>query len=184
MTAGFVKFFAYMRHRPIVTTCFALVLLLGAANYFLWQQRARIALRDDEARRNGEFMLTALKNRAKIDTDLATLREAMAQIEGNLIDEQGMELNFGYFYRFEKMTRVRLTRLNQLAAPASVAGTRFKSVPFSLQVSGSYRSNMAFLRALESGPRIVRVRSCNFERPSETSTDLVMEITIDVLARS
>src|SRR5207249_2222843 len=107
-------FFAYMRHRPIVTACFGLTLLLGAANYFLWQERHAIAQHDTEARHNGEFMLTALKNRTQIDADLATLREAIAQIEANLIEERGMEVNLGYFYRFEKTARVRLTRLNQL----------------------------------------------------------------------
>jgi Tfp pilus assembly protein PilO len=184
MRARVHKFFAYVRHRPLVTGCFVLSVLLGTASYFLWEQRAVIARQHEEARRNGEFMLQALKNRTKIESDLAALREAMAQIDGNLLEEQSMEVNLGYFYRFEKMTRVRLARLNQLATPAPVAGAKFKAVPFSMQVTGTYRNNMSFLRALETGPRIVRIRNCSFERPSETSTELVMDLIVEVLAKS
>lgn len=184
MTGRLGKFFAYARHRPVVAGCFFFSVLLAAVSYSLAKQRVEIARQHEEARHNGEFMLQALKNRTRIESDLAALREALGQIEGNLLDEQSMEVNLGYFYRYEKMTRVRLTRLNQLSAPAPVAKAKFKAVPFSMQVTGSYKSNMAFLRALESGPRLVRVRNCSFERPGETSTDLVMDLVVEVLAES
>jgi hypothetical protein len=56
-------------------------------------------------------------------------------------------------------------------------------VPFSIQVAGSYRSNLAFLRALENGPRILRVRNCSFERGAADQPELILDLTIDVLAK-
>ena len=95
-----------------------------------------------------------------------------------------MEVNLGYFYRVEKSTRVRLVRLNQLVSPAPAGSNPFKVVPFSMQVSGSYRNNMAFLRALECGPRILRIRNCSFERPTGETADFVLELTVDVIAKA
>ena len=184
LTSLFAQFLAIIRHRPVVSACFALTALLGGSNYFLSLQREAVARRHEIARRNGEFMLHALANRSRIDADILALREAMAQIEANLLDEPSMEVNLGYFYKFERMARVRLVRLNQLASLPPPTGSRFKAVPFSLQVTGSYRNSMSFLRALETGPRILRVRNCSFERTGEGNNDLTVELTIDVLAKA
>lgn len=87
-------------------------------------------------------MLRALANRARIDTDLAALQDAIAHIEGNLLDEESMEVNLGYFYKLEKPSHVRLVRLNQLATTPPEAKGIFNVVPFSMQVAGSYRNTM------------------------------------------
>ena len=152
-------------------------------NHYLRKERQRAAEQYEEARRKGELMLRALANRARIDTDLAALRAANAQIEKNLLEEQSMEVNLGYFYKMEKPARVRLVRLNQLAAPPPAAKSFFKAVPFSMQVTGSYRNTMSFLRALETGPRLIRVRSSTFERNSADSSTLVLDLTLDVLSK-
>ena len=88
MSARLGKFFAYARHRPVVTGCFALSLLLTVASYYLAQARGGIARQHEQARKNGEFMLQALKNRTQVDADLAALREAMGQIEGRRFARQ------------------------------------------------------------------------------------------------
>jgi len=161
-----------------------LLALLAAANYFLWQQRASLAERQAAARQKGELMLNALGGRDRIDADLSALREAMAYIEENLVDERSMEVNLGYFYRQERATRVRIVRLNQLAAPVPPAGSRFKPLSFSLQVTGSYRNHMAFLRALETGPRLLRIRKCSLERSEKDRDDLMLDLTVDMLAKA
>lgn len=184
MNTLFAKVVVSVRRRPVVTGCFFLAAVLGATNYFLWQQREAITQRHESARRKGEFMLQAVSGRARIDADLVALRDAMGQIEGNLLDERSMEVNLGYFYRFERVTRVRLLRLNQLAPLPAVPGSRFKAVPFSMQVTGTYRAAMNFLRALETGPRILRVRNCSFERSGGDAGELILDLTVDVLAKS
>jgi Tfp pilus assembly protein PilO len=134
-------------------------------------------------RQKGEFIARALAGRPRVEADLDTLTEALAQIEGNLLDEASMEVNLGYFYKLEKTTRVHLIRLNQLVATTPGAGNSFKAVPFAMQVSGSYRNSMAFLRALETGPRILRVRNASFERGAETN-EFLMDLTVDVIAKT
>lgn len=173
-----------VRNRPLLTACFLLAAVLTVTNYFLWEKRDAVALRHEEVKKKGEFMLESLVKRTDIDADLNALQGAMVQIGDNLIDEASMEVNLGYFYRLERVARVRLVRLNQLAAlPAN--GSAFKSVPFSMQVSGSFRNAMNFLRALETGPRVLRIRQCNFERAANaTGGDLTLDLTLDVLTKA
>lgn len=178
-----VQSIRFIRARPILSASLALAVVLGGVNSLLWQRRTAVAQRHEDGRRTSEFMLHALATRPRIEADLAALSEGLSQIEGNLMAEPSMEVNLGYFYRYERMTRVRLIRLNQLSAPP-VAGAQFKPLPFSMQVSGSYRNNMSFLRALESGPRVLRVRSCSFERSGSDSGEFILNLVVEVLAKA
>jgi Tfp pilus assembly protein PilO len=166
-----------------VVACLALTLLLAAANLLLWQGRKASAQEHETVKRQGEMLIRSLAERPGVDADLTALEAALAQIDRNLIEEQSMEVNLGYFYKLEKATRVRLTRLNQLAAPAPAKDAPFKAVPFSMQVAGSYRNSMNFLRSLETGPCILRVRNCSFERNSSEANDVVVDLTVEILAQ-
>lgn len=125
-----------------------------------------------------------MANRGQINQDLGLLQPAIAQIQRNLLDEQSMEVNLGYFYKLERPSHVRLVRLNQLIPPPSTTKSEFKVVPFSMQVIGSYRNTMSFLRALETGARILRIRNCTFEHGASDGSDLTLDLTVEVLARS
>ncbi len=183
MTVFLAQLLALIRLRPVFCGCLALAAVLGALNYPLWQRRIGAAREHETVRQKGEFMLHNLANRTQFDADLLALRDALGQIEQHLVDERSMEVNLGYFYRLERTSRVRLVRLNQLVAPVPPPGSPFKAVPFSMHVAGSYRNSIAFLRALETGPRILRVRGCTFERNTPDNGDLMMDLTVDVLAK-
>lgn len=183
MKTLFHQFAALLRQRPFLSGAVAFVLVLGASNYFFWHLRRDAAKQRDEARHKGETMLRALVNRPRIDTDLAALQMAISYLESNLFDEHSMEVNLGYFYRLEKPARVRLVRLNQLASPPSPDRKIFKSVPFSMQITGSYRNTLSFVRALETGSRILRIRSCSFERSASDANEFVVDLTVDALAK-
>jgi hypothetical protein len=183
VSALFAQWLVYIRLRPFVSGCVALTLALAAGNFFLWQAHRSAVQQHEEVRQQGELLLRTLANRPRIDTDLAALRAANGQIERNLLDEQSMEVNLGYFYRLEKSTKVRLVRLNQLATPAPLPGSPFKTVQFSMQVKGSYRNNLSFLRALETGPSLLRLRNSSVERGPAESPDVLMDLTVDILAK-
>jgi hypothetical protein len=172
-----------MRFRPFVLSCVLLTLLAGAANVYLWQEREAAAQEHHKLKEEAETVIRTLTNRPRIEADLAALREAISYIDRDLIDEQSMEVNLGYFYRLEKASRVRLIRLNQLSAPAPSPAAAFKSVPFSMQLSGTYLNNMNFLRALETGACLLRIRNCSFERNPTDGNDLTVELLVEILAR-
>jgi Tfp pilus assembly protein PilO len=175
------SFLALLRRRPVVMAGFALSAVLGVANYFLWQQRMEVTRRHDEVRRNGENMLRAVTNHSRITAELATVQEATAFIDRNLVVEGNMEVNLGYFYRMERISRVRLSQLNQLGSPPPVEDNPFRVVPFSLQAIGSYSQVVHFVRELETGPRLLRIRSYNFSRADPKTTAMSLDVTVELL---
>ena len=170
--------------RPIVTGLTAISLVLGAVNYFLWQQRHGVAFRHDELVQRGTEVAKALTEQARTKADLTTLEEALTQIDRNVISEGEMEVNLGYFYKMERLSRVRLSQLNQLSATGSADGGSFRAIPFSMRVNGTYAEVMNFVHQLETGPRLARVRTYSFVRPLESKErTLDLDLTVELLSR-
>jgi Tfp pilus assembly protein PilO len=183
MSALWQSFLILSRRRPLVVVCFALSAALIVANYFLWQQRREITRRHDEVRRQGEEMRNALTNHSRINAELATVNEAVSFIDRNLVVEGNMEVNLGYFYRMERLSRVRLTSLNQLGSPPPPEDNPFRAIPFSLQAAGSYSQIVHFLRELETGPRLLRIRSYSFSRGDTKTNAMTLDVTAELLGR-
>lgn len=176
------QFLAAARRRPVVTVLTTLTVVLAGVNYFLWQQRQAIVVHHEEIRQKGEAMRRALTDQTRIKADLASLQEALAQIDRNLVVEGEMEVNLGYFYKMERLSRVRLSQLNQLSPPPNPDANPFKAVPFSMRVTGSFTQIMSFLRQLETGPRLLRIRSYNFARGDGKTKNLDLDLTVELLA--
>jgi Tfp pilus assembly protein PilO len=172
---------ATIRRHPLVISVIALLAVLGVANYFLWQQREEVTRRHDEVQRKGEAMLNALTDHSRITADLAAVKEAQQLIDRNLINEGSMAKNLGYFFQMETLSHVRISQLNQLVSQPSPEGNPFKAIPFSLRVTGSYSQVIRFLRELETGPRLLRVRTFGFARGEAKNTGLSLDLTVELL---
>jgi Tfp pilus assembly protein PilO len=183
MSIFLAQLWVLIRQHPWITAGFVIAALAGGANLPLWQERREIEREHDEVRRRGQAMLMALTDRARIQGDEVLLASAEAVIDRNLISEENMEVNLGYFYRLEKLTRIQLSRIDQLGSLPPEPGSPFRTVPVSLQLSGSYRNLLAFVRELESGPRLVRVRSFRIERADANGSEMSVTLMVDMLAK-
>ncbi|HEY4301008.1 MAG TPA: type 4a pilus biogenesis protein PilO [Candidatus Didemnitutus sp.] len=177
------KFFALVARRPIVSFLVAVSVALLGVNYFLWQQRHAITVRHDEVVRRGVEVAKALTDQARTKGDLTALQDALTQIDRNLIVEGEMEVNLGYFYKIERLSRVHLSQLNQLSATTAPDGSPYRAVPFSMHVNGSYSQLMNFVHQLETGPRLLRIRSYSFVRTADVKAKtLDLDLTVELLA--
>jgi Tfp pilus assembly protein PilO len=172
------------RRSPLIVFSVTLFLLLGLANYFLWQQQQKLTKSLAEKRSNGEAMLLALTGHSKITAQLATVQDALKQIDANLVAEGDLAENLGYFYQIEKLSRLRLSQLNQLSSQPVAADSPYKSIPFSLRLTGSYYQLMSFLHELETGPRLFRVRTFAFSRSGGTANNaLSLDLNVELLGK-
>lgn len=172
----------FAHHHPFIATCAVIATLALLANGYLWWRREAVTREHAEVRRQGEAVVGAVADRVRIRADVAALAEALDQIERNLAAEESMEVNLGYFYRLEKLNRVRLERIDQLVALPAEAGQAYRSVPVSLRVEGSYRNILGFIRELETGPRLLRIRDYRIERDEDVA-ELHAGLTVELLAR-
>lgn len=183
MSILLAQFWALVRTHPVISLTILLAAVVGGANFPLWEKRQEITREHDEVRRRGQAMLVALTDRTRIERDVALLAEAGEVIDHNLVSEENMEVNLGYFYRLEKLTRVQLGRIDQLGSIPPETGSAFRTVPISLQLSGSYRNLLAFVRELENGPRILRLRNYRVERADSSGNELSMNLMVELLAK-
>ncbi|HKB56725.1 MAG TPA: type 4a pilus biogenesis protein PilO [Lacunisphaera sp.] len=183
MSSLFQPLLRLCRPRPYLSANVLLIVILAAANWFLWQRRESAIEQHGLMHQKGEAMLHALTNHARITSDLAAVSEALQLIDHNLTTDADLEVNLGYFYQMETLSRVRLRQLNQLAALPPAEGNPFKTIPFSLKATGSYAQLISFLRNLETGPRLINVTGYSFSRGDAETGTMVLDLTIQTLGR-
>lgn len=126
-------------------------------------------------------MQAALAGHNRIIACLTTVQEALAIIDKNLVVEAELADNLSYFYQLEKASRARLGLNNQLSSQPAPEGAPYKPIAFSLRVTGTHFQLMSFVRELENGPRLLRIKNYNFSRGDPTTNTLAMDLTLELL---
>jgi Tfp pilus assembly protein PilO len=174
----------FFRRNPFSIACSLLAVLLWIGNYFIWTRHKELAAGHQSLQRSGEDMMQALTNHSRITTELAAVKEALAYIDQHLINEGDLPENMGYFFQLETAS-LRLDALNQLSSMPPAPEHAYKTVPFTLRTTGSYRQVLRFLRELEGGARLFKVQTYSIAQgAADGDTPLVtLDLTIEVLAR-
>lgn len=181
MSVFFQWLLAVSRRNPIAFVCVVLLVILGGADWFLWKRWGRLAVESERTRHEGEAMLLSLSNHPRIQAQSAEATRALAYIDEHLAAEADLAGNLDYFYQIEKTTRVRLTNLSQLSSQPPADQDAFIAIPFSLRLNGSYLQILTYLHALETGPRVVRIKNYRFSQASADA--LTADITVEMLGR-
>jgi Tfp pilus assembly protein PilO len=176
----------FLRRNLFSVICSIVMVVLAGGGWWLWH---------DLANQEEILHLRTLAGEAELDTiafspvlreALAQTRTAVTRIERNLVQESNLADNLGYFYQLEERTQTRIRGLNQLNTSGPKEGSRaaYKAIPYSMEVSGSYEQVMNFLQSLESGARLVKVRSFSFRRAAAGSATVVLQLDIALLGKS
>lgn len=181
MNTALEQIMVTLRRHPLLMSVLVVFAVLSLANYFLWQKREEVARRHEEAQHRGEAMLLALTDNARVTSDTAAVQKALQLIDRNLMIEGSMAKNLGYFFQLETVSHVRISQLNQLVSQPSTDGNPFKAIPFSVRASGSYSQIIRFIRELETGPRLLRIRSYSFTKAETTNNSMAMDLTVELL---
>ena len=196
MNAFLQSFLTYTRRNPVMVVSIAIIIVMGGASYYLWHRQQILTGEHADIQRNGEDVLQSLTSHSRLTTEIATVKEALDYIDRNLINEGDLAENLGYFYQIETTSRLRFTQVNQLSSQPEPPGSYYKTVPFTLQASGTYRQIMRLLHELETGPRLLRIRTYALSQrggvalkteagaPAAEMSDLVnLEANVELLAR-
>lgn len=181
MNAFFQQLLAAVRRNPVMVISITLIVLLGGTYYFLWKQHAELTLRHDRVQQDGQAMQAALAGHSRVTAHLATVQEALARIDQHLVVEAELADNLNYFYQMEAASRARLTQLNQLSSQPAPEGVSYKPVPFSIRITGTYFQVMSFVREMENGPRLLRIRNYSFNRADAATNTLALDLTVELL---
>jgi Tfp pilus assembly protein PilO len=183
MKNALLQFLDYSRRNSVMVVSIAVILLMGSASFFLWHRQGQLTEQHDEARRTGEDMLQALTSHARVTAEIASVSQALDFIDKNLVNEGDLAENLGYFYQIESAAHIRFTGLNQLSSQPGPADSPYKAVPFALRSTGTYRQMLRLLHELETGPRLLRVRTFTFTAAEGDQDVVTMELNVELLAR-
>jgi Tfp pilus assembly protein PilO len=180
MIAPGSNFSQLMRRYPLCAICAALTILAGGAAYYLRGQNAELEVMQKDRTKEGEAMLDLLVGGSTQRQELALVQEVAKRIEDNLVMEDNLAENLGYFYKLEEQTRVRLAELNPLSSPPGDTAPLFKRIPYTLRATGTYEQVAAFLQALETGPRLINITGFTYSR---TATGLSLDLSLELLGK-
>lgn len=163
----------FLRRNAFAAVCAVLSLVFGAVCLYLSQRRNDLDSRLQQRTVEGEEVLALLASSPRLREQNAIAREAIERIESHLVVESNLAENLGDFYELEEATGARLSELRQLNAAPPREEAPYKTVPYSLQLDGTFEQVAAYLHRLETGPRLTRLVSFTLQRrdgPSETGT--------------
>lgn len=177
------RFAAFVRSYPFLVTCIVLTLAMGGASYYLWKSQSVLASDHDRTRRQGEDMLLSLSGLPRVTTELGTVKEALEFIDRNLVREGDLAENLGYFYQLETVSRVRIQNVGQLSSQAPAEGSPYRSVPFTIRATGSYRQVLRFIREIETGPRLAKITTYTLHGGTNNESPVQLDLSLEVLAK-
>jgi Tfp pilus assembly protein PilO len=170
------------RHRT-ATVFAAISLVLAVVDVLTYKQVYLLgqihALRQHE----GEEISKQLIRGPTLREESEVVATATRRIEENLVVETNLAENLWYFYKIEEDTRARLSELRQLSAPLADTGSPYRTIPYSLKLTGTYQQVSAFLYRLETGPRLARITSFSFSRASADSPVVSLDLGLNLLGR-
>jgi Tfp pilus assembly protein PilO len=156
-------------------------LLIGA--WFLREKSHELEVIHRERAKEGEAMLSLLVGGSTQRQELATVREIARRIDDNLVVEANLAENLWYFYKLEEQTKARLPELHQMNSPSSDKSPLYRRVPYTLRVLGTYDQVAAFLLALETGPRLVKITAFSYARTDANGTNMSLDLSVELLGK-
>lgn len=172
-----------LRRRPYAIACVICALLSAAGAWYLRAEIDELQSAYDQRATEGRAMLAMLVSGSTLRQELAFARTTVRRIEENLVVPSNLADNLWYFYKLEEQTKARLPELHQLSSVGPDKSRLFRSVPYSLRITGGYDEVAAYLQALETGPRLLRVTSFNCSRSTVASGSLSLDLTLEVLGK-
>lgn len=178
-----LEIFGRIRRYPWSTFCILLTLAAAVGGWVLYGKIGELKVRHVDRAREGDAMLALLIGGSVQRQELAFIRETTRRIEENLLVESNLAENTWYFFKLEEQTKVRLPELHPLSSPITDKSPLYKRIPYTLRATGTHEQVMSFVRGLETGPRLVTIKSFSLARPDPNGTNLTLDLSLDFLGK-
>lgn len=183
MSAFFSRILDLISEYAFLAICSVVFLGAGTSAFIVWRGLAQLESEYEVVRTEDEGQQKLISGAASLRADRETITAAAQEMRSNLLIEENLADNLGYFYKIEDQSRARISELHQLAAPLNATNGTSKSVPFTVNVTGSFSQVFSFLHQLEHGPRLMRITAFTFDRKAQTSDSVVLELNLEMLGR-
>lgn len=181
----FAELRALFREHLFPAICSVVSLVLAATIWILWQEGNSLTILNRERSREGETMLSTLVSGPLVRQELAHAHETVQRLEQNLINETDLAENYGYFYKLEEQSKARLSAggLRQMGTDPAYDGSDYAPIPFILQLTGTYQEVATYLLLLETGPKLIMIKSFSLRRRESGSDVVTLNLEVRLLGK-
>jgi len=177
------QFINLVRDYAFISVSVTVVIVAGLAGYLLRRNVTQLEQEHALVRQDVEAMRKMLAGAPTLRTDRAAVEAAVKELGANLITEDNLADNLGYFYRIEEVSHARISELHQQTGAAAGTSANFKAIPFTVNVTGSFGQVLSFLHQVEHGPRLAKITAFNVSRRAQGGDAVILELSLDLLAR-
>ncbi|MDD3179085.1 MAG: type 4a pilus biogenesis protein PilO [Opitutaceae bacterium] len=174
---------ALMRLHPLWVSCATLSVLLAGTSVFLWQDIKTLNKIYQERSTEGQAVLATVALSSPLRRELTLVRETVRRIDDNLFVESDLPGNYVYFDIIKTKARCQSIEPTPLSSAPAPAEALYKSVPYTLKVTGTYEQTAGFLHGIETGPRLVKITSFSFNRREVASPSILLELSVELLCK-
>lgn len=173
---------ALAREYSFITACLILSLICANLGIILQQQGTEAEIIQIRLRKEGDSANRIIGAANTLRADSAMIEATLKEIDGSLVDEDNLAENLGYFYLIEDQSQARISELRQNTATPPEGEKKYKTVPVSLSVSGTYAQVFSFLYKIETGARQIKIASFTLHRRQPTGDAVNLSMELEMLA--
>jgi len=182
MSFRFRQLLALAKEHLFVTVCLIIFLVAGNVSLFLNQKNSEMEIVQSRLRKEGDSANRIVASAAILRSDGQLIENALKEIDASLVTEDNLADNLGYFYLIEEQTQAHIGELHQNPSLASEAEGKYKTVPVSLTVKGTYAQAFDFLHKVETGARLIKITSFTIHRSQPTGDAVTLALDLNMLA--
>lgn len=160
-----------------------LAVILAASNWFIFLDQAEIEANLESEAKTGKEVLENVANSPVIRQQAVVIRNILKHLDANLIVEADLAQNVGYFYSFEEKSGAKLSDLSQMISSNPPDGAPYRSLPFTMRITGEFPQVLALLHAIETGRYPAKINKFTVTRREDESGLIEATITVNVLAK-
>jgi Tfp pilus assembly protein PilO len=176
---------ALAKEHVVVTVCLITILVAGNVSLYLNGKNTELEIKQARLRNEGEAANLTKNAATSLRNDAALIESALKEIDASLVTEDNLAENIGYFYIIEDQTHAHIGELRQNTATPAAPGEsegKYKTVPVSLTVKGSYAQAFEFLHKVETGSRLIKISSFTIHRSQPTGDMVTLALELNMLA--
>jgi Tfp pilus assembly protein PilO len=181
--ADFMQWIATARKHPVSLVCASICVCCALVCWYVNTDLRWLDIDHKQLQQDSDLQLAAMLSGPSVRAERLAALEATHRLEDNLVVEENLAENLWYFYKMEQQTKVHIAELQPTNSTVTNSNSLYRRVPFNIRVTGSYTQTAAFLHAIETGPRLATITSLSYRRVSPTSTNLILELSVQLLGK-
>lgn len=160
-----------------------LTVLLTASNWYIYLDHAQLEVDLEGESKTGTEVLDNVANSPLIRQQAVVIRSILKHLDANLIVETDLAQNIGYFYSFEEKSGAKLSDLSQMISSNPPEGAPYRSLPFTMRITGEFSQVLALLHAIETGRYPAKIAKFSLVRREDDSGLIEATLNVNVLAK-